>query len=161
MTISLRYNSIPDAQDVPFDNATNGFISDNTQAAIEELNTSIATSASPGFSFGKSSNVNNGTWLLCESVPCNKAGRFVYISSAVITRVFVSSETITTFDISIYEHEGNSVNLTLLGTVSIINKRGDDFVVNIPITTKRQLALRVTSGSAKNVVAGLELQGTN
>lgn len=151
-----------DAQNIPFDETVTGeLVATDVQGAIDEISNTVATSASPGFSFGRASNVNSGTWLNCEGVPSNKAGRWVYISNAVVTRVFVSNEQQTTFDVSVYYHDGNEINLTLLGTVSVINLYGDSFDVNFPVPTDKQLALRVTSGSARNVVAGLELQGTN
>lgn len=150
------------AENFPFDETVTGELTaTNVQGAIDEISQTVATSASPGFSFGRASNVNNGTWLQCEGVPSNKSGRWVYINNAVITRVFVSNENVTTFDLSVYSHDGNSVNLTLLGTVTVSAARGDSFEVSFSVPVDKQLALRVTSGSARNVVAGLELQGTN
>ena len=149
------------ASSIFFDNDGNGFISDNVQDAIEEINQTVITSASPGFSFGRASNVNAGTWLQCETVPSNKAGRFVYINSANIERLFVSNEIVSTFSIEIYEHEGDEVNLTLLSTHTVTAARGGSFIVNVSATTGRQLALKLSTGSARNVVAGLELSGSN
>jgi hypothetical protein len=151
-----------DAQNIPFDETVTGeLIATDIQGAIDELSSTVASSASPGFSFGRASNVNSGTWLNCEGVPSNKSGRWVYIDSAVVTRVFVSNEQISTFTISIYYHDGNEVNLTLLGSVNVVSSYGNSFTVSFPVPTDKQLALRVTAGSARNVVAGLELQGTN
>ena len=59
-------------------------VSDNAGGAIREISNTVATSASPGFSFGRASNVNANTWLNCEGVPSNKAGRWVYINNAVV-----------------------------------------------------------------------------
>jgi hypothetical protein len=155
-----EYNQV--AGSVPFDETITGELtSTDVQGAIDEVANTVATSASPGFSFGRASNTNAGTWLNCEGVPSNKAGRWVYINNAVVTRVFVSNEQTTTFSIGIYSHDGNEVNLTLLGTVTVTASTGDAFVVNFPVATDKQLAIRVDSGSARNVVAGLELQGTN
>lgn len=150
------------AENIPFDETVTGeLIATDVQGAIDEISNTVATSASPGFSFGRSSNVNSGTWLNCEGVPSNKAGRWVYIENAVVTRIFVSNETLSSFDVSVYYHDGNEVNLTLLGSVSVVSSYGNSFVVSFAVPTDKQLALRVTSGSARNIVAGLELQGTN
>lgn len=150
------------AGNVPFDNTvTNELVATDTQGAIDEISNTVATSASPGFSFGRASNVNTNTWLNCEGVPSNKAGRWVYINNAVITRVFVSNEQQTTFTVTVYYHDGNEINLTSLGSVTVSNAYGDSFDVSFAVPTDKQLALRVTAGSARNVVAGLELQGTN
>lgn len=149
------------ARSLFFDNSSNGFLSDNVQDAIEEINDTVVSSASPGFSFGRASNINAGTWLQCETVPSNKAGRYVYITVPVIERLFVSNENISTFTIEIYEHEGDEVNLTLLSAHTVTSARGGDFIVGVSATTGKQLALKLSSGNARNIVAGLELSGTN
>jgi hypothetical protein len=158
-----RGSSTQVADSVPFDNDVAQI--DNSpstvQEAIENLANDVATSASPGFSFGRASNVNNGTWLLCETVPSNKSGRFVYITNAVVEKIFVSSEDIATYDLEIWYHEGNSVNANLIATVSVVNSRGGAFTVGQSVPTNTQLAVKLVNGSAKNVVAGLELSGTN
>lgn len=149
------------ATGVPFDNSSNGFTSTDVQGAIEELTNAVLTSASPGFSFGRSGNLPAGTWLSCETVPSNASGRYVYINSAYIKRVFVSNELTNTFDISVYYHYGNEAGLTLLGTVSIVSALGGAFSVNWAVPTGSQIAIQISTGSAKNAVAGLELSGTN
>ena len=151
----------PQAQDIGYDNTTSGLTADEVQSAIDEISSTVATSASPGFSFGRSGNVSAGTWLQCETVPSNKAGRFVYITTPTIEKLFVSNETISTYTIEIYEHEGDETNLTLLDSKTVTASRGDSFTVGVSATTGRQLALRLSSGSAKNIVAGLELSGSN
>jgi hypothetical protein len=161
MSGSGRDEFTPVAEQVPFDNSTNGFTADDVQGAIEEINTDIATSASPGFSFGRASNVNAGTWLQCETVPSNKAGRFVYITNAIVEKIFISNELVATFTVEIYEHEGDEVNLTLIDSKTVTAARGGSFTVNQSVTTGRQLALKLSAGTARNVVAGLELSGTN
>jgi type II secretory pathway component HofQ len=40
------------AESIPFDNSTNGFVAEDVQAAIEEINNVVDTSASPGFTWG-------------------------------------------------------------------------------------------------------------
>jgi len=153
-----RGSSTQVAESTHFDNSTNGFTSSNVQGAIEE----IGASASPGFSFGRSGNLGPSiVWLSCESVPSNKAGRYVYIQNAVVVRVFVSNEDISTFTMEVLYHEGNEVNLTSLGTVTITGSRGGEFPVSWTVPTNTQLAVRLISGSAKNIVAGLELKGNS
>jgi hypothetical protein len=149
------------ADAVCYDNTTSGLTATDAQAAIDEIANTVATSASPGFSFGRASAVNAGTWLQCETVPSNKAGRFVYIASAEVQTIFISNELISTFDIEIYHHEGDEVNLTLLTTISVVASRGGSFTVGLSVPTNKQLALKLSSGSARNLVCGLELSGTN
>lgn len=148
------------ADDVPFDDTNVEITADTTQIAIEELDNKVLTSASPGYSWGRSGNSPRRSWLKNEGVPSNIAGRFVYIYNAKITKLFVSNENIDTYDISVYHHEGDGTNLTLVGSVSVVNARGASFDVAFPIPTGTQIALRITNGSAKNIVAGAELEGT-
>lgn len=157
----INLDEAPEAADVAYDNSSSGFTATDVQGALDEIANTVATSASPGFSFGRASNVSGGTWLQCESVPSNKAGRFVYISNAVVKTIFVSNENVSTFDVAIYHHEGDEVNLTLVDTVSIVSSRGGSFAVDQPVPTGTQLAILVSSGSARNIVCGLELTGTN
>ena len=161
--VELEFNEELDltAENVPYDNTDSGLAATNVKAGIDEISETVATSASPGFSFGRASNVSSGTWLQCEGVPSNKAGRFVYITDPVIEKIFISSETISTYNIDVYEHEGDSVNLTLLASSTVTSARGGVFTLSVSATSGRQLAILLSSGSARNVVAGLELSGSN
>lgn len=152
------------AGSTPFDNSTNGMTSTDTQAAIEEVNNRINTSASPGFSFGRSGNTTAGTYLQNETVPSNVAGRWVYITNGSVKRVFVSNELVTTYKIEALYHDGNEVGLTSLGTVTVTASKGGAFSVNWAVPANKQIAIRIATDSpnaAKNVVCGLELSGTN
>jgi hypothetical protein len=144
------------AKSTPFDNSVNGFTSTEVQSAIEE----IKSSASPGFGFGRSGVSNSGTYLQNETVPSNVTGRYVYINSPIIKRVFVSNENIGTFSLQVWEHDGNLVNAALLGTITITSALGGDSTVSWVTTKGKQLAILLSSGSAKNIVAGLELAGS-
>jgi len=146
----------PIASDVEFDNSTNGFTSDNVQSAIEE----IGASASPGFSLGRSSTTGAGTWLLrVGNIPSNVTGIPMGISNPILTNIQIGNEDIATFSVEIYEHEGDSVNLTLLTTVTVTSSRTGIFSVNVPATQGRQLAAKISSGTARNPGVDLILKG--
>lgn len=149
------------ATQITYSNIVSGIPAANVQAAIDYLANIANTSASPGFSFGRAGVVAAGTYLQCETVPSNVSGRWVYINSAKVVRVFVSNEISGTFDIQVYYHDGNSINLTSLGTVSVSAAYGGAFVVNWSVPTNKQIAVKVATNSAKNIVCGLELTGTN
>lgn len=147
------------ARAVPFDNSSNGFSSTDTQSAIEE----IGSSASPGFSFGRSGNATAGTYLQNETVPSNVSGRWVFINNPVVKKVFVTNENITTFKIEVLYHDGNESGLTSLGTVTVTSAKGGYFDVNWSVPINKQLAIRIATdspNSAKNVVCGLQLSGS-
>lgn len=152
---SSRYDNNQVAASVPFDNSNTDFEAVTVQEALEE----IGASASPGFSFGRSNSVFASTWLTNEGVPSNRAGRYVPIANPTITQLFTSNENINTYTLTFYEHDGDSVNLTQIATLTVTNSRGASLDVDIPVTQGRQLAVRLTSGNARNVVAGIILKG--
>lgn len=153
--VSKIISFIQTALQTPFDNSTNGFNSSNVQQAIEE----IGASASPGFSFGRRGNVHSNSWLLNEGVPSNRAGRFVYINNPVINQLFIASENVSTFTVEIYTHLGDEVSLTYVDEATVTAARGGVFTIDTPISSGVQIALKLTSGSAKNIIAGLQLSG--
>lgn len=155
MAVKARMSSV--ASSVPFDNASNGFTAQDVQAAIEE----IGASASPGASFGRGGNSSPGTWLNNEGVPSNRAGRFVFINNPSIAVVFVSNRNISTYTVAIYEHEGDETNLTLLDTLTITSARGGFKISSVSVTAGRQLAMRVTAGSAQDIVGGVIIKGVS
>lgn len=148
------------AKTTPFDNSSNGFASTDVQGAIEEL----SRSSSPGFTFGRSGTATSGTFLQCETVPSNVSGRWVYVANGTIQHVYVSNELLTTYTIEVLYHDGNSTNLTSVGSVTVTSARGAKFDVNWPIPINKQVAVRVATGSAnfpKNIVCGLEIMGAS
>jgi hypothetical protein len=111
------------AKQIFFDNSGSSLISEDVEAAIKENNNLVQTSASPGFGFGRGSNVSANTWLYrTGSVPSNKTGVAMGITNPIVIKVDVGNENLNTFDISIYEHDGDEINLTLLGTVGQIHE---------------------------------------
>jgi len=159
--IELEFDTEVDltASNIHFDNTVNGFTSDNVKNAIEE----IGASASPGFSFGRT-RANSGTWLnRVGEIPSNRTGVTIGINNPAVFKVFVSCENIETFTVGLYVHDGDSINLTLLGSVNIITSRGGTFSVNFPTTQGKQLAARVisSSGSVQNVGVDVILKGNN
>jgi hypothetical protein len=147
------------AESVPFDNTTNDFDADNVQQAIEE----IGASASPGFSFGRGS-ANDGTWLRrVGEIPSNRTGVTVGIQNPEVSQIFVSNENIETYTVGVYEHDGDSINLVQLGTVSVTGARGDSFNVSFPTSQGKQIAVRIETvvGSLQNIGVDIILKGNN
>jgi hypothetical protein len=147
----------------PFDNSTNGFVSGDAQAAIEELKNSIIASASPGFTFGRSGTVTKGSFLLADTVPSNKTGRRVYIHNAKIKKIFVGGDPSNTYTMEVMHHSGGGTSLTSITTVTITAAFGGSFDVDIAVPHGVDLCMRVAPGSAnsaKELVCGLSLSGT-
>lgn len=153
----------PVAGSVPFDNSSNGFTSEDTQAAIEEVKASVAASASPGFTWGRSGTVTKNTWLLNDSVPSNTSGRIIALNGAVIKEIFCANEDPTAgIVLGIYQHEGGLVNAILLGAVTTLAQRSNTFSVSFSVTFGKQLAVKLESSSvnAKNIVVGVQIAGS-
>lgn len=149
------------AKDSDFDPTGSTLISTNAEDAIKELANTVGVSASPGYGFGRSGNVVSGTWFVTVgSVPSNKAGITIALNNPMIMQVFVANEDINTFNIEIYQHQGNEINLTLLGTVNVVAARSANFDVAFPATSGYQLAVKLVGGSAKNCNVGLQLKGS-
>ena len=164
--MSRRDEFIQIARTVPFDNTTagaTGMTSTEVQAAIEEIKNSIATSASPGFTYGRSGNLPANTWLLNDTVPCNKSGRINFLSSASIVKIFIANELPDIIKIGIYSHDGNEINLTLLGTVTTAAQNSNTFTVAFAVALGKQIAVKIegdTASGGKNMDVGLQLKGT-
>jgi len=153
----------PTGEDIVYDNAGTDLTSITVSDAVTELANKVSSSASPGFTWGRDGTLSDNTWLLNEGVPSNKAGRYVYINDAKLVRVFVSNQNIATYKIRVYTHDGGNQNKIEIAAVDVINARGDDFILSVPITTGKHLALKITNiaGSVKNIVAGAALEGTS
>jgi hypothetical protein len=148
---------------ISYNNTTSGLTATNVQTAIDELASEIQTSASPGFSFGRAGVLTQNTYLLCETVPSNVSGRWVYINSAFVRKVFISNETSGPFTLDVYYHSGNNVGETLLGSVTVSSGVGGYFNVNWSVPSNKQLSVKVAATSTntlKNAVCGLELTGS-
>jgi hypothetical protein len=152
-------------QNQPFDPSGTDLTETTIGGAIKETITIVGASASPGFSFGRSGSLSQNTWLRrVGDVPSNRAGVTLDIGNPVVTRVSCANRNVETYDVEIYEHEGNSANLTLLGTVTVTNATSDSFSVNFPATQGRQLAVRLGStatGNVRDLGVDVTLQGNN
>lgn len=151
----------PKADDVAFDNSNTDFNATTVQEALVET----GASASPGFSFGRSGSLAQNTWLRRPgNVPSNRAGVTIKINNPIVTGVSCANRNVETYDVEIYEHEGNELNLTLLGVVTVIAATSDTFNVSFPATQGRQLAVRLgntSSGNVRDLGVDLELRGNN
>jgi hypothetical protein len=149
------------AASVPFDNTIAELDNnpENIQHAIEEVAQKVQASASPGFTWGRSGNVGSGAWLQNDSVPSNLAGRKVDFVEASLRKILVTNENANTFVLGIYEHDGTT--FTQLTTLSLTAERTKSANVIVPITSGKELAVKIESGSCKNVVVGVVISGSN
>lgn len=158
--MQTKHGSTPVARQVPFDNSTNGFTAINTQSAIEEIQASAIVSASVTFTWGRSGVTVSGTWLLNESVPSNKAGRANVLNATQVVKFFSASEDLDTYTLELYEHEGDEIGLTLIHTLTVTASRtGNSGTISAAITSGKQLAIKLATGTARNIVCGIIPKG--
>ncbi len=117
--------------------------------------------ASPGFSFGRRGAVAVNTWLRNEEVPSNRTGRVIAVNNPAAVLVSVANRNVTTYTITFFEHDGNLINLTTLGSITVTADRGGELSINVPLTQGKQLAARLTAGSnVRDLVATVTVKGT-
>lgn len=154
----------PVAEEVPYDDTieTPASGTEDVQAMLDYLKNKVAVSASPGFTWGRSGTVTASTWLLNDAVPSNTSGRLIFLNSAEIVKVFVANEDPTILTMHVYSHDGDSINLTLLGSVTTGATRSETFTVSYPVALNKQIAIRLAPGSAsgKNMVVGCLIKGS-
>ena len=164
MTIAVKHiSSSQVAGGVPYDDTIQGPASgtDDVQEMLDYLKNRLAVSAATGFTYGRSGNLPANTWLLNDTVPCNKSGRVSYLTSGVIQKIFTANEDPDVITVGIYTHDGNEVNLTLIGTVTTAAQRTNTFTVSLAVALNKQIAIRIQPGSAgKNMDVGLLMGGT-
>lgn len=160
---SKKVSDLLDADQEDFDPGSTDLTSTKTGPAIRELRDKVTSSASPGFSFGASGNNSSGTWLRrVGNIPTNKTGIPIRFSNPELTRITSGTEDTNTYTIEVYEHSGDSVGLTLLTSLSVTSSRnGDSGAISIAATTGKQLAVKISSGSAKNIGVDIDLIGDN
>jgi len=165
--MSSKYIKIgPVADSVPFDKDNDpdcGLNSDTVQEAIEELCNRVLISASPGFAWGRNGNINKNVWLLNNEVSSNLTGIPFALTDGELVNLWIGNEDVKTFDLTLFEHDGDEINLTSLVTVSLTAQRFKSFDITdfgtIAITKDKQLAARVTDGSGKNVKVFAVIKG--
>lgn len=133
-----------------------------TLAFIEEITNQIsAVSASPGFSWGDTGNINAGTFLLNDNVASNKTGRIVPLQNGEITQVFVANENTNTFTVEILKRTGPGTFSSLTTIALTAQRTKTESKAGVTVTLGDELVCKILSGSCKNPVVGVIIRGTN
>jgi len=127
----------------------------------------VATSASPGFSFGRANNVNAGTFLLRPGgPPSNQTGVTFGLYNGSLDVITVGTENLNTYSLNVWQHDGNFINPVLITSVNLVTTRAQTLVkgidyteINAPIRGK-QFAVELATGSGRNPGVDLQLSGT-
>ena|SRR3972149_3038152 len=157
----LRATRLPHSKEIPFDNSTNGFTATDAQAAIEELNTTVGVSASPGFTWGRSGNLPTSTYLLNDTVPCNLSGRVVHLTTGNVVGAFVAVEDDATCTFDILKRTGPATFVSLQ-TCSLVAERKKAFAFDpgAAVVSGDELVVQISVGSCKNCDFGILIRGS-
>ena len=136
---------------------TGALATDWTIAGIE------STTASLSMNFGKNGNVSNNTYIpRTGGVSSNIIGLPVLLNNSFLRAAEAQNEDTTTFDLEIFKHDGNGVNLTVIHTIEVVSANGKlDSGLNISVETNKQIGCQITGGSAKNIGVSLIFKGTS
>lgn len=123
----------------------------DTDVTTEKSLLELVSSASPGFVFGRSGNTPSNTWLNNEGVPSNAVGIPILVNNPELTAIIATNENTSTFTVEVYEHDGTT--FTLIDSLTVTSARKNSKILTTPaaLTTEKELAVKISSGSAKNV----------
>jgi len=96
--------------------------------------------------------VSENEFLKNYTIPSNITGGFVSASNVTLNKIIVNTGIVSTFDVEVYSHDGNSSNLTLLDTVSLSSSTGNVFIISEPIALNKQIAIKIVNGSGENIM---------
>lgn len=122
----------------------------------------IAANSSPGFSYGAPGNSPAGTYFQNNGVPSNKSNIPVPVELGRIARIAFANEDVSTCDIRIQQHDGDSVNLVDIVTVSVVGVRIKVFDLigaGVLVSPGKCVAAKVQTGSCKNATLGITMLG--
>lgn len=107
--------------------------------------------------WGDTGSISSGSYLLNDGVSSDVAGRLNFLTLAKVKHIFVTNGAASTFDITVQEHDG--ITYTDIVTVSLSSQRSAAFPVDVVVTPGKQLAIKITSGTASSPVVGVLLSG--
>lgn len=124
---------------------------------LEGLGSAVVTQT---MSFGKSGNATSNSYLnRSGNVPSNIAGESVVVSSGLIRVIACGQEDVDTYDIEVWQHEGDFTNPILKYTLTVTAARGGySNGLNISIDLGKQIALK-TLDPVKNIGCSIGIKG--
>jgi len=125
-----------------------------------------ALPASPGYSYGRPGNVATNTFLNRPGgTPSNNTGVNFGLLNGSLDVIATGTRTADTYELTIYQHDGNFTSPTTIAVVSItaltkaVLVKDTDFTQLAPLTKNRQIAIEVSDGTANNIGVDLQLSG--
>jgi hypothetical protein len=112
-------------------------------------------SGKPSYDFGASGAAPALTWLDSHGRPSNKTGIPFGLDNGKLIEIWVGNELLVEYEFSLYWHEGDETNLTLLKSVTVpAANRTATFdqaaIGDIDVPKDKQIAGRITAVTATN-----------
>ena len=141
--MSGRDDYNPVAGQVPFDNTTNGFTSEEAQSAIEEAKQQGAAASRGPTICGFDGTASTGRWLeFYANNPSNNNPFIVAEPSELIAVSIVTSATSATGTATIYK---NGISITTISLAA--QKKNASTGLTLALTTLDEVSVQITSGS--------------
>jgi hypothetical protein len=149
-----------EADGIPFAPGVSGLVSTEIGPALREAATATAVSASPGFTWGRSGNISQGSYLQNDTVPSNVSGRIVPVSDGFIKTIFISQELPEAITVTVQRRVGGSL-VDLVSASTLATERVKIVTVDAAVSLGDELAVYISAGSPKNAVVGLVIKGSS
>jgi len=132
----------PVAKAIPFDNATNGYVAQDVQEAIEESKADAIAVARYSIFCAYEANANTGRWLEFTRGNASDGSPYIIVGNTTLEELtLVTSDTTATGTVTVFK---NAVALT---TISLAAEKVKISINAFVLSSLDQLSLQVTSGS--------------
>lgn len=112
----------------------------------------------PGFSFSYPGYCASETYLQIDSIPSNLASRVVPFNTAKLSKVFITCQENSTFDVDIQIRSNN--NFITIYTISVSDSRiFNDSIQNVELNFGDEICVKLSNGSVTNIIVGLIIKG--
>jgi hypothetical protein len=153
--MSLRDFFVQVAQTVWFDNSTNGFISTDTQGAIEEAMLLAANSSRGPTICGFDGSGSVGRWLEFFSNNPSNNNPFIIAENNKLVAISISASSSSTGTVTIFK------NGTFLTTITLTaSKKNAVSGLSLSLAPLDEISLQITSGSISRPTVFMFIQTT-
>lgn len=103
----------------------------------------------PGFKLARSGSIGINTWLLADGIPSNLVGHRIGFTDALLKAIDIDSSSISSFEITIYEHD--HVVYSPISVATVTSAYGSTNMVSVPISVSKNLAAKITGGNGTDI----------
>lgn len=145
----------PVASEVPFSNDTNGFVSTDTQAAVEEAMQLAANSSRGPTICGFDGTGSTGRWLEFFANNPSNNNPFIIAENNRLVAISISASANSTGTVTVYKNGSSITTISLSGT-----KKNAVSGLALSLASLDELSLEVTSGSISRPTVFMFIQTT-